>query len=159
MPPESKSPLALAREAVELAEKATKGPWCIDSVGEKVNDYIVGVAYAAADEECERPLSGWLPALSEDESEHPLCDEKVCEIDNASNAEFIAHAGTSYATVARAAIEMAEMLKRARREHRTWGDDGVGPCEKIERGWDTHACTCGADDWNARIDALTKGEQ
>lgn len=100
-------------EAAALGAKATPGPWCIDSVGEKQNEYVVGVAFAATDEDCESPLSGWLPPLAEDESEHPYCDEKVCELDNAANADLIAHAGTHYASLGSWAARWAKVVEAA----------------------------------------------
>jgi hypothetical protein len=60
------------------------------------------------------------------------------------------------ATIARALVEACEMLARSKRSHQSFGNELAGPCEKIERGWDSGACNCGADAWNARIDAITK---
>lgn len=44
-----------------LAEKATDGPWCVESCGEKGDgSNMVGVAFGPDDPDCKRPLSGWV---------------------------------------------------------------------------------------------------
>lgn len=44
------------------------------------------------------------------------------------------------------------LLRESKREHGR--DDDDDPCEKINYLDGEHACTCGADAWNARIDAV-----
>ncbi len=69
---------------------------------------------------------------------------------HADNVDFIAHAGTNYATVARAAIEMAKLLEQTRRTHQHDAEEWCNVNDDYPEAF----CTCGADAWNARIDAL-----
>lgn len=74
------------RQMVELraaAEKATPGPWAWESVGEKSNEWCLGVVVGADDE----PLSG---RVSLDDPD-VVADEEVCRGEGSfENAEFIA---------------------------------------------------------------------
>ena len=51
---------ALAAELERLNDRATSGPWCAEQCGDKCDDPVLGIAYDADDDNCERPLSGWL---------------------------------------------------------------------------------------------------
>jgi hypothetical protein len=106
---------SLASQALRDDEAATPAPWCIDSVGEKNNAYIIGVAFAANDVDCKSPLSGWLPPLPEDEDEHFYCDEQVCELENAANATLIANARTREPILARAVQSYERVVEAARK--------------------------------------------
>lgn len=45
----------------KIAQRATPGPWCIESCGEKGDgSNMIGVAFGPDDINAERPLSGWL---------------------------------------------------------------------------------------------------
>lgn len=72
---------ALAR----MLEKATAGPWAIESCGEKGDgSNMIGVVFdPTADPDCKRPLSGWLPACREDgEFIEYYVDEAVAECEH-----------------------------------------------------------------------------
>ncbi len=84
-------------EIGRLAEKATPGPWCIESVGEKGDgSNMIGVAYAPEDIKCERPLTGWLRAFTDAGVEIDYYrDTLVCVVDHSEqnqnhNAAYIA---------------------------------------------------------------------
>jgi hypothetical protein len=162
MLPESKSPLALAREAVELAEKATKGPWyfrCTDDA-HFMNARMVSTEPTPIEH------SGWTgthDGIAREDFKEAICvtlhqlSPQICRDDGKEdeNGELIAHAGSHYATVARAAIEMAALLEQTRRVHQHDAEEWCSVNDDYPEAF----CTCGADAWNARIDALTKGEQ
>lgn len=50
---------------------------------------------------------------------------------------------------------MKEMLRESKREH-GYQDEG-NPCDKTNYLDGEHPCSCGADDWNQRVDALIAG--
>jgi hypothetical protein len=53
---------ATIAELRALEARATPAPWCIESCGEKGDgSNMIGVAYDPDDNNCERPMSGWLP--------------------------------------------------------------------------------------------------
>lgn len=86
-------------EMGERVDKATMGPWSWESVGEKVNEYVVGIAF----DEDENQLSGRLPS-GYDERKRVWLDEEIIrkyEIGskeaatlNYSDADFLAHSRT-----------------------------------------------------------------
>jgi hypothetical protein len=53
---------------------------------------------------------------------------------------------------------LAALLQEARREHHGVDDEG-DPCEKVNYLDGLHVCTCGADAWNARVDAVLAGSE
>lgn len=74
-------------------QAATPGPWCAENCGEKSNEYVVGVAFAADDENCERPLSGWPKFYDGDGNEIAARTDMVAaEMATRADADFIAHA-------------------------------------------------------------------
>lgn len=140
MLPESKSPLALAREAVELAKKATPGPWT-----KKPPEYDTGTGF--------KP--GVLVAATSPSKANRIYADPPGGSYPSSDQDLIAFSGTHLATVARAAIEMAALLEQTRRVHQHDAEEWCSVNDDYPEAF----CTCGADAWNARIDALTKGEQ
>lgn len=89
------------RAAKELAEKATPGPWCSESCGEKGDGAnMIGVAYGPGDDKCEHPLRGWLKPFDDDGNEIEYYrDEEVavCQHVNRNSgydAQFIAASRT-----------------------------------------------------------------
>jgi len=83
----------------QRCERATEGPWAIESCGEKGDGSdVVGVVFGPDDEACEHPLLGDLPAC-DDEGE-PIDyyrDEVVAEFYHGNrrphaDARFVAHA-------------------------------------------------------------------
>lgn len=73
-------PLDLDRLRV-LAEAATEGPWAWESVGDKDNDWCLGVLCGEDDQ----PLSGRVEAASD-----AVADELVCSGNGLHNAAYIA---------------------------------------------------------------------
>jgi len=136
MLPESKSPLALAREAVKLAKKATPGPIEARDAGESTS------------------MSGGptirITKLRDSSQRSSFAVDVAQCFGSLDDAKFHAHAANSYATVARAAIEYANLLKRALPFIKDLEDEGPeGETWKSDE----------LIDLCARIDALTKGEQ
>jgi hypothetical protein len=80
-------PRTLATEAIELAEKATPGPWVSKMKGHGVD--IVADA-------------GWIGRIEYDEDRGD---------DFLANANLVEHAGTHYATIARAYLEARAALR------------------------------------------------
>lgn len=72
-------------ELERLLEKATPGPWAIESCGEKGDGSdMIGVVFdPETDPDCKTPLSGWLPACREDgEFIEYYVDEAVAELEH-----------------------------------------------------------------------------
>jgi hypothetical protein len=126
-----KSVFDLAREVEALAEKATKGPWTSNVSSITARHRVT--ADTGMNTVGIIDSTAWLDKRPE----------------QYANAELIAHAGTNYAAIARALVEALSLIPRARREHRvgSWMQDY---CEWYE----DKPCDCGADEFNARIDAL-----
>lgn len=86
---------ALAEQAIRLAEKATPGPW---QTGVHRTPYPVVHGAAVGDE--------WM-----------IAEMRNCDRDDSrraiANAALIAHAGTHYATLARAYLSLADRERRA----------------------------------------------
>jgi hypothetical protein len=63
----------------------------------------------------------------------------------------------SYAAIiAKHAEPLIALLKESKREYHGYDDDG-DHCEKTNYLDGTHSCTCGTDEWNAKVDAALKG--
>jgi hypothetical protein len=57
-------------ELERIAQQATPGPWCVESLGEKGDgSHVIGVAFGPDDQNAERPLSGWLEPFDKDGNE------------------------------------------------------------------------------------------
>lgn len=57
-------------ELERIAQQATPGPWCVESLGEKGDgSNVIGVAFGPDDQNAERPLSGWLEPFDKDGDE------------------------------------------------------------------------------------------
>lgn len=121
-------PAALAREALELAEQATPGPWMYD-VGEMQ----------------------WLPSPSERFDATEGRKGWVGEASNDFDGAFVAHAGTHYATLARATLALTEerdallALLLEAREALVPDNGSIGDRERFEVG--------------QRIDAALRGKE
>ena len=98
---------APARDRERLAaiqrrlSRATSGPWCAENCGQKCNAVVVGVAYAASDDNCDRPLEGWPEFEDERGEELAVRTEIVCEFPDTPqsvlDADLIANAWTDIA--------------------------------------------------------------
>lgn len=57
-------------ELERIAQQATPGPWCVESLGEKGDgSNVIGVAFGPDDQNAKRPLSGWLEPFDKDGNE------------------------------------------------------------------------------------------
>jgi hypothetical protein len=109
-------PRALAEEAIELAGKATPGPW--EWIGmnlETDNAIVLGM---------ETRGSGWM--------QHEVIEMKNCDADQA----LIAHAGTHYATLARALLEALDERDEARRRFHARDAEADRLAQRISRAFD-----------------------
>ena len=77
-------PDPLAARLVELRAKATPGPWCAESLGEKGDgSNIIGVAFHPDDKNAEHPLSGWLEPYDVEGNEIDYYrDQDIAEIEH-----------------------------------------------------------------------------
>lgn len=121
-------PAALAREAIELADQATPGPWMYD-VGEMQ----------------------WLPSPSKRYDATEGRKGWVGEASNHFDGAFVAHAGTHYATLARAVLALTEerdALRAALSElYATRSvaadiEDGMNVVRCTDAEWDAHVAAC-----------------
>lgn len=78
------------------AKAATPGPWCAESCGEKGDgSNIIGVAFEADDQDCKKPLSGWLRAFDDAGNEIDYYrDQEVAQIEHRAdnpghNTDFV----------------------------------------------------------------------
>lgn len=94
----------IAEEALALAEKATPGPW-----------HVSGTFDIECDTCGEHPYVCDLTAEHEDGTAYQSLSMQFCGLESlaAPNAALVAHAGTHYATLARAYLEMVRDLPHA----------------------------------------------
>ena len=85
-----------------LAKAATAGPWSIESCGEKGDGAnMIGVAYGPNDQDCKKPLEGWLEPFDDAGNEIEYYRDElvaVCDHTNrncGADAAFIAAANPS----------------------------------------------------------------
>ena len=112
---------AAARRIVELGEKATPGPWAIETCGEKGDgSEMIGVVFGPDDPDCERPLSGHLEPWDADGNEIDYYrDELVAECEHRNrnshgDATFIAFARNHAPAIAADWLRLKEVEKAAR---------------------------------------------
>lgn len=114
------------RRLIELGEKATPGPWAVETCGEKGDgSEMIGVVYGPEDENAEHPLSGHLPAFDADGNEIEYYrDELIAECEHrnrlpSADAAFIAAARIAPALAAELLTARAE-IARLTEELDTW---------------------------------------
>lgn len=77
-----------------------------------------------------------MKAAQEIQEHYPLSDELVASI------------------IAKHAEPLIVMLRESEREH--WLDDEGDLCDKVNYLDKQHACSCGADAWNARLEVVLR---
>ena len=108
-------------EIKALAEKATPGPWAIESCGEKGDGAnIIGVAFDPDDVNCERQMSGWLPIYrpcSDEEIEWYRDEEiAICEHRNRNSGYNAAYIAALSPDVVLALVAEIELMRQALEE-------------------------------------------
>lgn len=120
--------MTISKEQLEewraLAEKATGGPWAIESCGEKGDgSNMIGVVFGPDDPDAETPLSGWIDEnewadkLGEPMADPFYRDEEVAECahrnrNHNADAAFIAASRTAVPAL----VQEIEQLRVALRE-------------------------------------------
>ena len=118
-------------ELERIAQQATPGPWCVESLGEKGDgSNVIGVAFGPDDQNAERPLSGWLEPFDKDGNEIDYYrDEEVAACEHRErnagpNAAYIMtfDPPTTLAMIATicAQAEENERLKALLKQHHDW---------------------------------------
>lgn len=103
----------------ELYAKATPGPWCVESCGEKGDGCnVIGVAFGPDDVNAERPLSGWLePYDSEGNEINYYRDEDIATLEHRDrnsghNADLITALHNAWPQIRDALEAMSEDAER-----------------------------------------------
>ena len=146
--PSNPSALAAAHEAVELAKKATPGPWSNSANPLNGECLTVNAVHTSGTERVTQAgnLGPCSVAYCGPHSQRPLGHGQRMH-----NARLIAHAGTHYATIAQAllaATEMAERYEKALEGARMKHDY---ECLAVDE-----FCECGAYAHNAKIAAAIR---
>lgn len=112
----TKTAIDLAREVLELAEKATPGPWETDTISTE-DAYGSYNAYGVFISTPGRPPKAIADSINADESEiHSESDEDdIIKWDEVArkNFAFIAHSRTSAPAIASALLSVQERLEKA----------------------------------------------
>lgn len=116
----SADPRALAQEAIELAGKATPGPW--ESRERTAGTREIGCHVVGNVQRTPDGLAMW---------NTPVATIHY-EFAGKANRDLIAHAGTRYATIARALIEALDERDAACAAAHSWDDAHNDVCKTLE---------------------------